>query len=235
MIGNVRDIRNKGDIMNKSESIKALAVALTKAQSEIKSVKMDAVNPFFKSRYATLGAVIDASKEVLEKNGLVVTQLSTSDNGEVGITTLLMHSSGEWIESTCTVAIEGKNIAQEAGKAITYLRRYSLSSILNLYAEEDNDGQSPKKSGKTQEKRNSTQEKAKPDLDTPMSLVMANAVVGGTDKKKYKDCTNEELNGKLLGITKWLNNPENKESDKRESYLYKKDAIVTIRAYKEQG
>ena len=137
--------------MNKSESIKNLAVALTKAQSEIKSVKMDAVNPFFKSKYATLGAVIDVSKRVLEKNGLVVTQLSTSDANGVGVTTMLMHSSGEWIESTCTVAIEGKNIAQEAGKAITYLRRYSLSSLLNLYAEEDNDGngtQSPTKSSK---------------------------------------------------------------------------------------
>ena len=148
--------------MNKSNSIKNIAVALTKAQSEIKSVKMDAVNPFFKSKYATLGAVIDVSKKVLEDNGLVVTQLSTSNENRVGVTTMLMHDSGEWIDSTCTVAIEGKNIAQEAGKAITYLRRYSLSSLLNLYAEEDNDANTPKRAEKATEGK-STAKKAKPE------------------------------------------------------------------------
>jgi len=216
--------------MNKSVSIKNLAVALTKAQSEIKSVEMDAINPFFKSKYATLGAVIKASKKVLEDNNLVVTQLSTSDENRVGVTTMLMHSSGEWIDSTCTVEIDGKNIAQEAGKAITYLRRYSLSSLLNLYAEEDNDGngtQSPTKSRKTAQGGNSTREK----LNTPMSREMAEDIKGGKDKIRYGDCTTEVLDAKMIGITKGLNK-EGITPTQREAYLLKRDAIITIKAYR---
>ena len=210
--------------MNKSESIKSLAVALTKAQSEIKSVKMDATNPFFKKnnksgRYATLGAVIDVSKEILAKHNLVVTQLSTSNETGFGVTTLLMHNSGEWVEGTITIpfseptyidskgAIKKTNIAQEAGKAITYLRRYSLSSILNLYAEEDNDGndtQSPPKSKETAQGAKSTRKK----IDTPMSLDKAEDETG-SDGVRYGDCVTDVLSKKMIGIAKWLN--DNKE------------------------
>lgn len=133
--------------MNKSESIKNLAVALKKAQSEMGEVTFDATNPFYKSRYASLGAVIRTSKNALINNGLSVSQQAITNEFGVGVTTLLMHESGEWIESTVTLpVVDQKNLAQEAGKTITYLRRYSLASLLNLYSDEDNDGNDPKKS-----------------------------------------------------------------------------------------
>ena len=132
--------------MNKSNEIKNLAVALKKAQSEMGEVKFDSDNPFFKSRYASLGAVIDASKEALTKNGFSVSQPLTTNEYGVGVTTILIHESGEYIESTMTLPVaDVKNIAQEAGKIVTYLRRYSLASILNLYSDEDTDGEQPKK------------------------------------------------------------------------------------------
>ena len=64
-----------------------------------------------------------------------------------------------------------------------------------------------------------------------MSFEMASAVVGGTDKKKYGDCTDKELSGKVLGISKELNKKDN-PAERIESLKYKLDAIKTIQAYR---
>ena len=202
--------------MNKSESIKNIAAALKKAQSEMGEVAFDATNPFFKSRYASLGAVIRTSKDALINNGLSVSQQSITNEFGVGVTTLLMHDSGEWIESTVTLpVVDQKNLAQEAGKTITYLRRYSLASLLNLYSDEDNDGNEQKKPA------------PKP---ATMSLEAAENEVG-SDGKRYGDSTDEELNGKMIGITKALNNKDITEAQRTE-YLIKRDAIKMIQAHR---
>ena len=133
--------------MNKSESIKELAGALAKAQAELPAAQFDAVNPFLKNKYASLGAIIETSRPVLAKNGLSVSQLVITESDQVGVTTVLMHASGEWLESTATLATgeeRGKSSAQVAGSIITYLRRYSLASVLGMYADEDTDGHAPK-------------------------------------------------------------------------------------------
>ena len=128
-------------MITKSESINELAVALSKAQAEFLPAKMNAVNPFFKSHYADLGSVITASKEVCAKYGLAVSQPVSTDGLNVMVTTLLMHSSGQWISSDMILPLmDSKNIAQAAGAIITYARRYSLSSMLGIYADEDTDG-----------------------------------------------------------------------------------------------
>jgi hypothetical protein len=205
--------------MNKSESIKNLAVALGKAQSEIKAIPFDATNPFFKSKYTSLGAIIEVTKPILHKNGLTVSQPVTSDNGLVGITTFLVHDSGEYLESTVTMAIgAGANPAQEAGKAITYLRRYSLASLLNLYSDEDTDGNEPVKKAKS--------------APAPKMEMKTAEDVEGSDKKRYGDCTDEELAGKMIGITKALKDKDTK-ADRRETLLFKRDAILTIQQSRE--
>lgn len=132
--------------MQKSESIKELASALTKAQGEMPAVKFNATNPFLKNKYADLGAIIAASKPILAKHGLAVSQLSTSDDNRIGVETVLMHQSGEYIASSLSMEIadeKGKSSAQVAGSIITYLRRYALASILGMYADEDGDGNEP--------------------------------------------------------------------------------------------
>lgn len=129
--------------MNKSESIGNLAKALATAQGEMKAAEMTATNPFLKNRYADLGAVIVAIKPVLSKNGLSVVQPVSGTGEFVTVTTLLMHESGEWIEEIISLPVgeaRGKSQAQEAGSIITYLRRYSLASMLGVYADEDTDG-----------------------------------------------------------------------------------------------
>ncbi len=127
--------------MNKSESIASLSKALVLAQSEFPRVAFNSTNPYFNSNYADLGAVIETSKPILKSHGLAVSQLVEGAAGEVGITTLLIHESGEYISSCVTILVDGKNLAQEAGKSITYLRRYALAAILGLYADQDTDGE----------------------------------------------------------------------------------------------
>ena len=142
MAGRNRKTR-RNEMTNKSESIKELATALAKAQSELPAAQFDATNPFFKSQYASLGSVISASRPTLAKYGLAVSQLAVSDGDLVGVTTILMHDSGEWLEGTFTMATgeeRGKSSAQVAGSVITYLRRYGLASILGMYTDEDGDG-----------------------------------------------------------------------------------------------
>jgi hypothetical protein len=130
-------------MLTKSESIKNLALALSKAQEEMPPVLMDSVNPFYKSKYASLGAVIQGSRAVLAKNGLSISQFPTSQDGAIGVTTILMHVSGEWLTDSMLIetADNAKNPAQEAGITISYLRRYSWAAILGLYTEEDTDGE----------------------------------------------------------------------------------------------
>jgi len=129
--------------MQKSESITNLATALAKFQGEMDAIVKDAKNPFFKSSYVSLSAIIRAIREPLSNNGLSFCQFPSGDNG---LTTILMHKSGEWLEDTVSTQ-PVKNDPQAVGSAITYMRRYSLGAILGLNIEDDDDGN--KASGKT--------------------------------------------------------------------------------------
>jgi hypothetical protein len=132
--------------MNKSEAIVNLAKALSQAQGEMPVIKFNSINPFLKNNYADLGAIIAGTRPVLAKFGLAVTQLTFGEDGVVGVETMLTHSSGEWISDRVSMQVgeeRGKSSAQVAGSIVTYLRRYSLASILGVYADEDGDGNKP--------------------------------------------------------------------------------------------
>jgi len=126
--------------MNKSESIKNLAMALCKAQMEMQKAHKKSDNPFFNSTYANLSEVLSCVKEPFTKNGLCFTQMPSFDSGVVCVETMVMHESGEWITSTAGSPISKSN-PQGVGDAITYLRRYSLAAIAGL-GQEDDDGNS---------------------------------------------------------------------------------------------
>lgn len=127
-----------------SESIAKLSAALVSASAEMPAVSFDEQNPFLKNRFASLGAVIAAVRPILAKHNLAIMQFACSDaSGRVGVKTRLIHSSGEYLEEAIYLdALEekGKSRAQVAGSIITYLRRYSQSAMLNLYADADTDG-----------------------------------------------------------------------------------------------
>lgn len=129
--------------MLSSTTITKISSALVKAQAEMPKIKFDKVNPFLKNGYATLGAVIDTVKPVLDKHGLAVMQFPMSQEGRIGVRSVLIHESGEFFEDVIVLVPEnakGLSVNQSAGVTISYLRRYSLVSILGLYAEEDTDG-----------------------------------------------------------------------------------------------
>lgn len=131
--------------MKTSSSIGAIAPALVAAAAELQPVSKDATNPAFRNKYATLDAIMEQVRPVLARHGLAVLQTGTAPETidgrlvAVGIETMLLHKSGEWIASSVTLPVE-KLTAQGAGSAISYGRRYGLSAILGLTAEDD-DGQ----------------------------------------------------------------------------------------------
>jgi len=126
--------------VNKSDSIKEIASALAKFQGEVKDPVKDSDNPFFKSKYVELDGLLAAVRPVLSKNGLSFIQSPGGNGQDITITTLLMHSSGEWIEFDPLTLHAVKTDPQGAGSAITYARRYALSAILGVAWDDDDDG-----------------------------------------------------------------------------------------------
>ena len=162
--------------MQKSESIKELASALTKAQAEMPAIKFDSKNPFLKNDYASLGAIIAGARPVIAKHGLSVSQLTFGEDGVAGVETVLMHTSGEWISSSISMPVgeeKGKSSAQVAGSIVTYLRRYSLASILGIYSDEDGDGNAPEQANPNR-RRTATPRPDEPDRPlTPNEIASA--------------------------------------------------------------
>lgn len=136
--------------MNKSDSIKSLAVAMCKAQAEMGGAHKGANNPFFKSKYADLGAVVQAVKEPFANNGLSYVQFPIEQTGRIGVETILMHESGEWLSNEFTVQLS-KQDAQGAGSAITYCRRYGLQSIAGIPSDDDDGNAASKTAGPSKE------------------------------------------------------------------------------------
>ena len=119
--------------MKQSESITDLATALCLAQAQMGGAIKDSNNPFFKSSYADLTSVIKVMKGPFAKHGLSYVQLPiTSEGGKgVGVVTMLMHNSGQWLQGEYLLPMD-KATAQGAGSAITYARRYALSSLCGI-------------------------------------------------------------------------------------------------------
>jgi len=126
--------------MQKSTSIQELAKALSAVQKELKPAIKDADNPFFKSKYADLNSVWDSCRQPLAANGLSVVQgNSVGLDGTVIVETMLLHSSGEWIQSELALPL-AKHDPQGVGSAVTYGRRYGLAAMVGIVADVDDDG-----------------------------------------------------------------------------------------------
>jgi hypothetical protein len=122
--------------MQKSESIKHIASALNKAQAEMSGAKKGANNPFFKSKYADMNSVVDAVRIPFCNNGLSYSQFPIMQDNKVGVETILMHESGEWMSDILVLPMV-KQDPQAAGSAITYAKRYALQSIAGIPSEDD--------------------------------------------------------------------------------------------------
>jgi len=126
--------------VRQTEQINELAAALAQAQGEIENVAKSSENPYFHSRYADLASVLDEVRPKFAAHGISIVQLPINGaGGQIGVTTRLMHASGQYIEGDFYIA-PVKEDAQGAGSTLTYLRRYSLMAIAGV-GPEDDDGE----------------------------------------------------------------------------------------------
>lgn len=119
-----------------SEQIDKLTAALAKAQATMENATLNKVNPHFRSKYADLAAIFDAVRKPLASQGITVTQTTELRDNSFLLVTTLAHA-GQWIRSEYPLPSNAK--PQELGSALTYARRYSLSAITGIAADEDDD------------------------------------------------------------------------------------------------
>lgn len=170
--------------MNKSESIVEISKAMAKFQSEVKQPFKDKSNPFFKSKYVPLESVVESITSIAPKHGISFVQwASNDDTGRVGVSTMIMHTSGEYIEFDPVYMDADKNTAQGAGALISYLKRYSLSAVFGITSDQDDDGNHA--SGNTNKPKQ--QPKARPEQIKDLKDKIKQAVeIGGDDATELK-------------------------------------------------
>ena len=117
--------------------MKEIAAALCKFQASISNVPFDAQNPHFKNKYASLAGILDHIRKPMSECGLCVSQSVMRDS----VTTVLLHVSGENLMAETAILCSQPNNPQAYGSAITYSRRYALSAILGIAADDDDDAQ----------------------------------------------------------------------------------------------
>lgn len=151
--------------------MKNLAIALSKAQAEIKAPIKNRTVDFTsngkrtKYSYADLADVIEAIRLPLSKNELSVVHQLCYQELNYGLKTVLMHSSGESLDTWYPLPDPAKQQirAQEFGSALTYARRYSLSSLVGIASEDDDDGQVAAPTPEPTKPKNYAPKSSKPD------------------------------------------------------------------------
>ncbi len=119
---------------------KELYKAILALQNEVGTISKTANNPFFKSKYADLAGIMEVLQPLLTKHGLIITHAY----GQDGVCTELIHAeSGEKISSYMSVV--NVETMQQVGSAVTYARRYNITSLLNLVTEDDDGNAASKK------------------------------------------------------------------------------------------
>lgn len=183
-------VLQRGDInMKKSESILKISKALIEFRKDVKQPMKDADNPYFKSKYVPLENVVEAIDEVAPSKGLAFTQWALNDEqGRVGVATLLLHDSGEFIEYDPVFMNADKNTPQGAGSLITYLKRYTLSAIFGITSDEDDDGNQA--TGNKTQKRTPKQDSGKLQLVKTNADVLAKILTSKGNEQTREDIIN---------------------------------------------
>ncbi len=125
--------------METNKSQQQYSAALVAAIGELTNVPKTAANPYFKSKYAPLDAIIDATRPILAKHGLAVMQQPLFMEGTAGVETTIIHKEGHSTTTTLLLPLKDQS-PQGVGSAITYARRYALAAVLGIASEDDDDG-----------------------------------------------------------------------------------------------
>jgi hypothetical protein len=182
---------------------------MAKAQSEFPKIGKNRTANIgtYRYQYADLSDVLDAVTPVLSSNGLSVQQSTvTDDNGRIGVATLIIHASGQWVSFAPLYLGGGGGKAQDAGSAITYARRYSICAALGIVADEDDDGaiaskkaSAPAKHADTQTGRSATPRSDGTTAGTTPGGSVVSAATPGAEVLKCPECGGPaERKGKTL-------------------------------------
>lgn len=182
--------------MRTSDKIDQICKALLDFHKEVNRIEKDGENPHFGNSYATIDQIIDEVRPLLAKHGLFVMQMATNDDpSEVKLVTRIYHSSGQWMESPPLTLKPQRQDPQAIGSAVTYARRYSLTSFLSLNTGEDDDGnaaslpQQQQTNQTKQQKQTKQQSKANGQAlatDKQKKAIFAIATKKGLDREQVK-------------------------------------------------
>lgn len=212
---------------------KQIIKALLNAQKEMSNAVKGSKNPFFKSKYADLNAIREACMPLLNDNGIVVLQPTVQLEGKNFVKTVLMHESGETIESLTEILFSKVNDAQAQGSGITYARRYGLQSLVNIGAEDDDGNGASKTPQPTpqptrQPAKQPTQptklvnvaQPTKPVVQTPKKEEKKKDIPQGEAEKLLTACkTKKELGKVWLSLTPEMQKAVAKLKDQLKSLL----------------
>jgi hypothetical protein len=149
--------------------MKELFNAVSNFQAECPKISKDSNNPFFsdakrKVNYASLPHILTVITPILKKNGLLIVQPVLNN---CVVTKLIHIETGQMLESVYDIVCKDSTNAQQIGSGVSYARRYSLTSILNLNIddESDDDGNSATNNGTSTLPKNATTQPKKEDLN----------------------------------------------------------------------
>lgn len=187
--------------MQTSEAINELVTALAKAQGVMGGALKDTANTFFKSKYADLESVWSACRKALSDNGLSVIQSTSGVEGGVVVTTMLAHSSGQWMRDSLPLFPKDTS-PQAMGSAITYGRRYALAAMVGVY-QTDDDAEAAHGRAQPQRPHPNPVEAAAPDSEA-LAKKFREALEGGIDGRVYQVHLeangNQELYAEAAGL-----------------------------------
>ncbi|EGQ4323917.1 single-stranded DNA-binding protein, partial [Staphylococcus pseudintermedius] len=140
--------------------------------------------------------VVEAIDEAATPHGLSYTQWALNDkDGRVGVATMLMHESGEYIEYDPVFMNAEKNTPQGAGSLISYLKRYSLSAIFGITSDQDDDGNAASGKNNSPKQQNRTQWASSETIGTLKKEVIAfTNLIKGTDKEAPQNVVEQKFN-----------------------------------------
>ena len=215
-----------------SDSIKNLAVAQANIQKEIEDIAKDSEGYGYK--YTSYDALVKHLRPLLTKHGISFIQMPVGHDNQIGVRTVYMHTSGEWISSVVVSPIvesRQMNVYQSVGSAITYFRRYSLSAFVGIASDEDNDASTvqakPKPKQETVKKPAKVKVSGDPISSTDAVILRGMCKGLGDDvKQKVKEgLETNRINAKTIDKTKqWLeglidkNNPNLTEEEVNEVF-----------------
>lgn len=186
--------------------MKNIIKALLEAQKQMGNAIKDSKNPYFKSKYADLNSIREACMPILNQNGIVVLQPTVNIEGRNYVKTLLLHESGEALESLTEIIYSKQNDAQAQGSGITYARRYGLQSLINIGAEDD-DGNAASKVIESKQMITPTQ----------ISIIEGLIQTSTLDDSQIKFIQNNMLDCTAEEATKWIEKLKSKQVDPIES------------------